>query len=166
MILTKRLINVGNYTISFFELPRFIDLNIPDSELRKVNISKVDTPESVADNLYSDSSLDWLILYTAGIINEYDNWVKDADDIHKLCESKYEDGVTGINYYKSLLGSVVDHYTSSLYRKGIIPVPETVIPVTNYEHEMQLNEKRKTINVINPQYISSFLRILELSLIK
>ena len=64
----------------------------------KFTISDGDRPDTVALDLYGKSSLDWVVLTTAGIINVRDQWPLSSKELYDFTVSKY--GLSEINEIK------------------------------------------------------------------
>tara|TARA_B100000963_G_scaffold189800_1_gene165124 strand:+ start:1158 stop:1877 length:720 start_codon:yes stop_codon:yes gene_type:complete len=61
----------------------------------KYEIDDGDRPDTVARDLYGKSSLDWVVLTTAGIINVRDGWPLPSKELYNLVVERY--GLTEIN---------------------------------------------------------------------
>lgn len=130
--------------------------------LKTIKISHSDTPQSIANALYGNTSFDWIVLYAAGIVNEYKDWPKDNDSIWLYCQRNYTTGPNGIHHYESIVdGVIIDHYTQSKYLSGELPVPATVNVITNYIYELNENDKKKTIKVFSKESVMGILRKIE-----
>jgi hypothetical protein len=130
-------------------------------------------PELVAEELYGDPELDWVVLITAGITNVRDEWPLSIKQLYDYCEQKYGvDGLTEIRFYETLEvrdskkrlimpeGKVVDsNFTISYYdeEEDRMVSINPVTPVTNYEYETRLNDKKSLIYTLKPTYLQQFL---------
>jgi hypothetical protein len=138
--------------------------------LKKYNIKDGSRPDTVARELYGSNDYDWVVLISAGIINVRDQWPLSDKDIYQFSVNKYgEDKLTDIKYYETL--EVKDSEDRLILPKGkivdsnfTIPNPSNklatlnpVTAVTNYEHETRLNDKKRTIYVLNQIYLQQFL---------
>ena len=56
----------------------------------KYEIMEGARPDTVAEELFGDSELDWVVLITAGIINVRDEWPLSNRDLYEFTETKYE----------------------------------------------------------------------------
>ena len=74
------------------------DLQNVFTVFNKFTISDGDRPDTVALDLYGKSSLDWVVLTTAGIINVRDQWPLSSKELYNFTVSKY--GLTEINEIK------------------------------------------------------------------
>lgn len=93
-----------------------------------------DTPEIISHKFYKTTEYHWVIM----LFNEkYDPWndfPQTTYAITKYCNVKYSD-VNATHHYEDINGNVVDEFTVG------------AIEVTNLEHELNLNEKRRTVKI-------------------
>ena len=61
----------------------------------KYEIMEGARPDTVAEEIYGDDQLDWVVLLTAGSINVRDEWPLSDREIYDFVESKY--GLANIN---------------------------------------------------------------------
>ena len=126
-------------------------------------------PDQVADNVYGDPELDWVVLTSANIINVRDEWPLDSYEIYNYAFNKYGDDLNQIRHYETT--EVKDSSGRLILPKGkvvdsgfTIPDPSsstaTLNPVggvTNYEYESKLNDEKRSIYIISPGYLQVFL---------
>lgn len=131
-------------------------MNIHNKLLFKpVNIYENDTPESVAENVYGDSSLFWVILLTNTIVNPFQQWIKPTRVIRD--EFKKNDTIEFfIDVRNGKIVDDVDHERYMEMRQNNTPLPEYINSYTRSQYEMKLNERRNEIWIISPSYIYEF----------
>ena len=126
-------------------------------------------PDQVADSIYGDPELDWVVLTSANIINVRDEWPLDSFEVYNYSLNKYGDDLNQIRHYETI--EVKDSSGRLLLPKGkvvdagfTIPDPSSptatinpVVGVTNYEYETKINEAKRSIYVVTPQYLQLFL---------
>ena len=143
-------------------------------------------PDVLAQELYGDSELDWIILTSNNITNVRDQWPLSHNDLYAYMLEKYgsESNVLGIHHSETV--KVVDEYnrvvlkgglevdanftftfvgavtssTGSLIRVQLTGNSNTINPVksiTNYDYETKLNEEKRRIRVLKPAYVGAFL---------
>ena len=127
-------------------------------------------PDTVAEEFYGNSELDWVVLMTANITRVRDQWPLSNRDLYKYAENKY--GRTGLldpHHYETTevkdaqgrlilpAGKVVDEDFS-------IPNPSNkslslnpVVNVSNYEYEVRRNNEKSSIYILKPGYLQQFL---------
>jgi len=136
----------------------------------KYEIPEGSRPDTVAEEYYGSSTLDWVVLITAGIINVRDEWPLSNRDLYKYAENKYGiEGLTSPHHYETTevkdsqgrlilpAGKIVDSDFS-------IPDPNSpnvninpVISVENYEYEVRKNNEKTSIYLLKPRYLQQFL---------
>ena len=126
-------------------------------------------PDQVADNIYGDPELDWVVLTSANIINVRDEWPLDSREMYNYALNKYGNDLNQIRHYETT--EVKDSSGRLILPKGkvvdsgfTIPDPSsstaTLNPVggvTNYEYETKLNDGKRSIYIITPDYLQVFL---------
>lgn len=127
-------------------------------------------PDTVAEDLYGDSTLDWVVLIVAGILNVNTEWPLSDRDLYRFAENKY--GIAEMNsekFYETY--QVVDSLNRLILPAGLvvdsnftIPNPDiktsTITPtrsVSNYEYEVRENDKKRQIYILKNQYLDQFL---------
>ena len=126
-------------------------------------------PDQVADATYGDPELDWVVLTSANIINVRDEWPLDSYEIYNYALNKYGNDLNQIRHYETT--EVKDSSGRLILPKGkvvdsgfTIPDPSsstaTLNPVggvTNYEYENKLNDEKRSIYILSPNYLQVFL---------
>ena len=126
-------------------------------------------PDQVADNVYGDPELDWVVLTSANIINVRDEWPLDSREIYEFAYNKYGNDLNQIRHYETK--EVKDSSDRLILPKGKIvdsgfTIPDPSSPtatlnpvggVTNYEYESKLNDAKRSIYIISPDYLQVFL---------
>ena len=130
-------------------------------------------PDVVAQNIYGDPELDWVILIANNIMNVRDEWPLSNNDLYDYMLEKYGsiEKLNEINHWETT--EIRDDYTRILLRSGLEVDKEfrftysisnttyTVNPtaaVTNEDYEIRKNESKRTIKLLKPQYISTFVK--------
>ena len=138
----------------------------------KYEIEDDERPDQVADELYGDPFLDWVVLITANIINFQNQWPLTQQQLYDYVENKYgEEKINAIKYYKTREIRRKSDNTLILpadLRVGkdfSIPDPDTIgniiypaTGVTNYEWETSLNDAKRLIYVLRPEYLQQFVK--------
>ena len=175
----------------------FLENNV--SLLDKFTIGDGDRPDTVAEQMYGDSSLDYIIVLVAGITNIIDEWPLQDYQVYDFALQKYgsEEKMNEIKYYETL--EIVDNQNRQIVPPNLIvdadfKIDGTVnkfpsstrytlkaltgnrqlddkdeftvktdniaFPVTNFQYEIELNEKRRKIDVLKPSYVNTFVNDL------
>ena len=133
-------------------------------------------PDMVAKDLYDDSELDWVILTTNNIINVRDQWPLEHNDLYSYMLEKYgsEANIMKVRHHETR--KIVDEYDRVIIPAGlevdsnfsleylnysgqkiIVSSSQVVSPVTYYQYEVKLNDEKRKIRVLKPQFVSLFL---------
>lgn len=105
------------------------------------NIKDGETPEMLADRMYDDPSMSWIILMFNEIFDVDNEWPMSYTELDEYLTREYGEELYSIREYRTLLTEgVVDESHPSYDR----------LPVTNYEYESQLNDFKRKIKVPTP----------------
>ena len=166
---------ISNYTQvkNFFKKGKmrediFQDLTV----FEKYNIKGDDRPDNVANEIYGDPTLDWIVLTSNNIINIYNEWpltqqvfedyildkygsYEKLDETHHYESNEVKDS-TGIIIFPK--GVNVSAAQSVSYYEPTRDEQVTVNPVskavTNYQYEEDINNKKRRIFLLKPSYLN------------
>ena len=146
----------------------------------KYKIVGNDRPDNVAFEVYDDASLDWVILLCNNILNVQTEWPMEQNNFDAYMLDKYGDYDTfysGIHHYETIevrnsdgflivpAGlQVQSDYTVSFYDVGSdsqVDARNIIVPVTNYEYEINLEENKRNIFVLKQEYLGIILNDME-----
>ena len=155
------------------------DIASESSFFEKYTVIGNDRPDNVAFRIYGDPTLDWVVLLSNNIINVYEEWPLDQEAFSAYVEEKYLDVfadepatllLEGIHHYESLeikdsngtvmfpKGLQVDNNQSlTFYDEGLgkeVFISNLSSPVTNYEYEEKVNNRKRIINILKPKYLN------------
>jgi hypothetical protein len=139
----------------------------------KYQITSDDRPDNVADSVYGDSTLDWVVLVSNNIINIQTEWpmIQSVFDAYLL--EKYGDYDTlynGIHHYES--NEVKNSQDVIIFPKGTkvgvaqsvsyfdfftdtqVTISNISSPVTNYEYEDKFNNDKRNIFLLKGKYLN------------
>lgn len=110
-------------------------------------------PEDVADILYDDPKLYWVVLLVNDIIDPYNEWYYSPEQLEALVEDKYGAGNSNNTHHWITLDNplVCVEYDTAKLAAGEIK------EVSHLEHEQFENDSRQDISVVNPKFIQDFL---------
>ena len=118
-----------------------------------IEINDRQRPEDIARDYYGDTNLYWIVLFINDIIDPYYDWVLSDNRFFEFVKKKYGDS----NAY------AIHHYEASKNHPSLDkgtwvnstePFSE---PVSNYTYEQEINEAKRKIKVLKPQYIAQFI---------
>jgi len=149
------------------------DLNDVFTIFYKYQIPEGARPDTIAEEIYGSSDLDWVVILTAGIINLRNEWPLDNRHLYRFVESKYGlENINNIHHYetkevkdskgRTILpsGKRVDSTFSMVDPDNANKVnitPNPVIGVTNWEYETLINEDKRSIFLLKRDYLQMYL---------
>ena len=133
----------------------------------KYSVQDDERPDKVAYDFYNDSGLDWVILTTNNIIHVRDEWPMGNQDFLTYLNGKYTDQeLSNVHHYETRLvkdsrnrtiqrnGLYVDADHSITYvDNGVTKTATEIKQVTFLEHETNLNDAKRQINILKPQLL-------------
>jgi hypothetical protein len=135
--------------LDIFRRIRADDLNIKTSlAYYTYDVDSTDTPEIVADRIYNDSGLHWIILLTNEIIDPRWDWPMSDQQLIKYTKNKY--GITNVYATYQFTNDDGDVVHSSY--------AGTKYPTSYLQYETDQNEIRRQIKILKPQYVAQFIR--------
>jgi len=135
----------------------------------KYEIPEGSRPELVAEALYGDPELDWVVLITAGIINVRDDWPLSNRDLYNYAYEKYGTDLNATRHYETTqvkdsngrlilpAGKVVDGTFTIPNPSDPTATLNPVVGISNYEYEVRKNDKKRSIYLLKPRYLQQFL---------
>ena len=161
----------------------------------KYNIEGDEKPYNVAQKIYGDSTLDWVIFLSNNYLSVQDEWPLSQDSFDKVMIQKYgsyEALYQGIHHYETIevkdsRGRILlpegtkvnstwktngnfietsgacsyEYYDSDLEVTVSIPSTELVNSVTNYDYEINKEERKREIFLLKAQYLNILFENLE-----
>lgn len=131
-----------------------------------------DRPDNVADKIYGNSTLDWIILLSNNIINVREEWPMSQADFNNYLLNKYgSELLQEIHHYETK--EIRDSEGNLLLQEGLIvdanfqfkysnfgtqitlSGANIVTSVSNFEFENRKNEEKRTIYVLRQNYIQT-----------
>ena len=111
-----------------------------------------ETPEMIAQKYYGDVNLHWTIFIVNDIIDYYEDWPMSVQRFEEFVKEKY-DNPQAIHHYEITQTSGDTTVTIDV---GMNTTDYSGTPISNYTYEDRLQEKKRQIRLIQPQYISDF----------
>ena len=144
--------------------------------LRSYTIKEGMRPDNVAEEIYGNSQLDWIILVTANIINVREEWPMSSNVLYQYCEDKYGLAINDTRHHETEevrnaegkliipAGQIVDaDYTIPnplVFNTTINPV----VPISNFLAETRVNEAKRNIKIMRREYLTMFMMDMKESL--
>ena len=145
----------------------------------KYYIKGNDRPDNVANELYGDSTLDWVILLSNNILSVQSEWPMTQQVFETYLLEKYLtiELTEDTHHYESIEikdpegkiifpeGLEVDEDQSVTYfdrgSESYVTINDMVTEVTNYQYEEKLNDKKREIFVLKAKYLNIIIDDLE-----
>ena len=141
----------------------------------KYSVVGDERPDQVADNFYNDSTLDWVVLTTNNIVHVRDEWPMGNQDFLTYLNGKYTEAqLANIHHYETKVirdsnGKLIqpsgltvpaDH-SISFVDNGVLREESSLTSFTFLEHETNINDNKRNINVLRSEYLNFFLESFE-----
>ena len=138
-------------------------------------------PDNVAQKVYDNDDLDWIVLISNNIVDLNNEWPLTQFQLNEFLNDKYTpQELVSIHHYETLelrdsrnqlilpAGIVVDEDFNLEYLSGgqvkstnSLVDGRPVKAVTFYDYENDLNDKKRNINVLKPELLGVFIRDFE-----
>ena len=139
----------------------------------KYDIQGDDRPDNVAYRIYSDSTLDWLILLSNNITHIPTEWPLAQNDFDRFLLDKYgsyDNLYNGVHHHETIevkdsnevtivpagLEVSADFTTTyyDYYMSDMVTKLDITRPVTNYQYEEKIQNKKREIFILKQEYVS------------
>ena len=146
----------------------------------KYSIEGDDRPDNVANKVYEDSSLDWLILLANNITHIPTEWPMAQNDFDRFLLDKYDNYDTlynGVHHHETIevkdsnditivrpgleVSSDFTQTYYDYYDKEMKTESDITRPVTNYEYEEKLENDKRQIFILQQEYLTVVLDDIE-----
>ena len=160
----KNLFKKGQLREDIFENTTFFE---------KYTIEGDDRPDNVANKVYDNSDLDWVILLANNIINIQSEWPMSQADFNTYLTEKYDndtDIFSGIHHYEAngvkngqgvviipsgmRVGAAQSVTYYDYFSDQQVTVTDVALPVTNYTYEAKINDDKRNIFILKPRYLN------------
>ena len=137
----------------------------------KYSVESDERPDQVAYNFYNDAGLDWVILTTNNIIHVRDEWPMGSQDFLTFLNEKYTDQqLSNVHHYETKIlrdsrGRLIQpeglkvksNHSITFLDNGVLRTESSIKQVTFLEHETDLNDAKRNINILKSEYLGLFL---------
>ena len=142
------------------------------TQFTKYSIDGDERPDSVAAKIYGDSALDWVVLTTNNVINVREEWPMSQQDLNTYLNNKYtSEQLSNIHHYETLkvldsLGRLIQqeglfvesNHSITFVDRGVSKTESRINSVSFLQHEIDLNDKKREIDILKPEFLELFLR--------
>ena len=124
------------------------------------NVKEGETPEIIADKLYDDITLHWVVLLMNDITDRYHQWPMNFSQFNQFIADKYDD-VDGTHHYEVAQSSgssttKIEVYNNSALYSGDNDYYGTSTAITNREYEETQQDIKRKIRLLDPRYVQQF----------
>ena len=141
----------------------------------KYSVQGDERPDQIAFDFYGDSSFDWVVLTTNNIIHVRDEWPMGNNDFLTYVNSKYTtQELSNIHHYETKIirdsrGRLIQPkgltvpagHSVTFLDNGVLTTKSSLTSFTFFEHETNLNDEKRNINILRPEYLTIFLENFE-----
>jgi len=142
-----------------------------------------DRPDNVAFDVYEDETLDWIVLLSNNITNIQTEWPLNHQSFYNFLIMKYgsEENIHAVHHYETQ--QVRDTNRTIIVPQGLkVPQDYSIefyddelesyttasnitTEITNYAYENKIEDDKRNIYVLKPEYINVILNDMEASMI-
>ena len=125
----------------------------------KFDVPEGDSPETVAYKVYGDAEYFWVVTLMNNIVNRYYDWPLDEYNFQQYVADKYANP-DAIHHYEITqssgrqTGDGPSDYTHKVECNATEPGAESV---SNIEYERRLQDKKRQIKLLQPNYLNNFI---------
>ena len=124
------------------------------------NVKNGETPESIADKLYDDPELHWVVLMVNDITDRYHQWPMYEQQFNTYVNEKYDDP-DGVHHYEISQSSgddatKIEVYNNSALYSGDTDFYSNASIITNREYEEREQDKKRQIKLLDPAFLDQF----------
>ena len=130
------------------------------------NVKNGETPESIADKLYDDPELHWIVLMVNDITDRYHQWPMLEQQFNTFVEEKYSNP-DGVHHYEIEQSSgntrtKIEVYNNSALFSGDTDFYSNATTITNREYEEAEQDRKRRIKLLDPSFIDQFVQEFEI----
>lgn len=142
------------------------------------DIQDEDTPEIIAHKYYGDINRFWIVLYCNQLLDPQWDWPLSSNKFQKYVSNKYGNTLNSVHHYEKVITKTTKTNTTSTtveteiisqeeynntpaesndtYTLGVETIDINTVTriITNYEYEIEQNEAKRKIKILNKEYSS------------
>lgn len=165
----------GDYILikNIFSRIKLIDSVKPSATLfEDYFVKDWERPDTIAMEKYENPKYDWVVILLNNIVNVYSDWPMPDAVFQQYLYKKYQN-LDEVHHYETLPisyknniimpgGVVVDEsFQFKLPTGQLLSKSQSRIGVPNYEYESRLNEEKRNIILLRPEFLEEFEQIFD-----
>ena len=119
------------------------------------DVKEGETPEMIADKLYGDPELHWVVLMVNDITDLFHQWPMNWSQFNQYVTDKYDD-INGIHHYEIAQDSGDTSIKIWVENDSDTNAYSGATAITNYEHELAEQDRKRKIRLLDVQYLDLF----------
>ena len=146
----------------------------------KYSVEGNDRPDNVAHKVYENSDLDWVILLANNITHIPTEWPMPQNDFDRFLLDKYDNYDTiynGVHHHETVevkdsndvtivpegleVSSDFTQTYYDYYDSGMVTASDITRPVTNYQYEEKIENKKREIFILKQEYLTVIIDDIE-----
>jgi len=157
----------------------FVGLKVRDLVQRKkavfyeYNVQEDERADTIAFKYYGDATLDWVIFLTNQIIDPQFEWPLDRRSLDNYITKKYgslQSATSTVHHYEQILHAQTTTYDGITVPERTVQVDEATYNslggnerkvIYNYDYELDLNDKKREIKLLDERYIINLINSIE-----
>ena len=116
------------------------------------DVKSGETPEYIANVFYGDPLLHWIVLLSNDIENIYTDWPMSVQQFENYVHDKY-DNVNDIHHYEVKQTSGDTTKVIEIPNDPANTIPADAVAITNYEYEEKLEDAKRRIRLLKPEFV-------------
>ena len=119
------------------------------------DVKEGETPEMVANKLYGDPELHWVILLINDITDRYHQWPMTTPQLQAYVQDKYANP-DATHHYEITQDSGDTTKKIEIYNPIDSDAYASATVITNFEYEQNQQDEMRKIRLLDPSYIGQF----------
>ena len=119
------------------------------------DVKEGETPEMIADKLYDDPQLHWVVLFVNNITDRYHQWPMNFGQFNAFIDDKYTD-INAVHHYEIAQTSGDTSVKINIGTDTTGYSEADLTTITNYEYEVERQDTLRKIRLLDGAYIEQF----------
>ena len=126
----------------------------------KYDVKEGEKPEDIAFKWFGDPELHWVILMTNNVTDRYYGWPMNQVQFAEYITDKYGDNVDAVHHYEVTKDSGRTTSNGPSDYSHLVEVNSdtaNAISISNREYEERIQDKNRSIRLLNQRFLSDFM---------